>query len=254
MKTFKPHTAQGLGAIPVIILMFILSVIAAGFIVAFKIGWQSLSLNEMLHNPSEHEMTWSKYLNFSESIIQTDTLNPNDVNLMGSNLFQKIIPEGAQIVSVENNTINQSDAVTVIIRGNREGSRLNCEGMPIVYNKATQHKIFVNEHQQLVCQTSHTQSTHVMVENVEAMHLNLGVDLNGDYKVDRLHDPESLQGALSQVLSLRMSLLLKTNRFHENVLGKKFYNLQNEEIGPFEDNQLRKVYTTSIRVSSRGQS
>ena len=245
----KAYESKGFTAIPAVILICLLCVIIAGSLVGFKIGSFTLSMDDMLQNPSLYEKKWSKHLKQSESVIQNSFLNPKDSRLQSIPLYEKIIPEGAKLIAVHSNGKNQSDVVTVNIQGNKQSTKLNCQGIPIHEKESEQFKVFVNDNHQLVCQSVHSSDTHVMVENVEAMHVSLGIDLNADNKVDRLFSPKNLQVDLSQVLSMRMSLLLKTQTIHENILDKKFYTLENQEIGPFEDNRLRKIYTFSIRLS-----
>lgn len=166
------------------------------------------------------------------------------------NHYQALFPDG-ELIHGSNNDVNDSDSVTLAYRLNWEQNRFNCHNQIKANNQVNKSLYYVNGHHQLVCVDLEfagqpKSEPVVLVENVESMQIRYGEDGNGDGAVDRY--VATFDPSYSKILNINISLLIKTPDTIGSAYTQKIYTVQDAELGPFRDNLIRKVYTTTVNL------
>ncbi len=169
--------------------------------------------------------------------------------------YNEVFPLGSELISGTNDDINNSDSLTIRYEGTPYGNVFDCLATPVQSDEMAESTFFINDNNQLVCAAvnngvANLSNPDVLVDNVEAMHLRFGEDTTGDGLVNRYLAPQSAGLDLSRVVTVRISLLLRTNDQAAPTMDMKSYDLQAVEVGPFNDHFLRKVFTTTVRLRS----
>ena len=159
------------------------------------------------------------------------------------------------LIKVTDTNVNGSDTFTLQYQGNDSGNVFNCQGTPLTANQETESFYYINEQHNLVCATrnqgSALEKAYLVMKNVESMVIRLGEDLDNDGLVNRYVEADSPSLSYDKVVSLRVSLLLRTNEISDRLTPNQYYNLDGEEKGPFTDNYVRKVLTTTVPLKKR---
>jgi hypothetical protein len=155
-------------------------------------------------------------------------------------------------VEARYHVINGNDTLTIQYEGSEAGDRFNCQGIPLTPTQSAQSLFYINTNQELVCSmkganSSSMDNAYTLINNVDAMVIRLGEDNDEDGLINHYvaaNDPNLL---FSRVRSVRVSLLLRTD-VRRNWLTEQYYTLDGEEKGPFHDQYVRKVLTTTIPI------
>lgn len=245
---------KGFGLVEILISIVISVILFAGVLNLFQSNKRAYRLEQNLAALQQDGRFATTFLNRTIRLAGFRTQPALDEMQMYRE-YQEVFPTGSELIAGTNNDTNSSDTLTVRYQGSVSGNVFDCLATPVQANEMAVSTFFVNANAQLVCAAVNNgvpnlSNPDVLVDNVEAMHLRFGEDMNGDGIVNRYVPPNHPDLNLARVISLRISLLLRTMEQANPVIDQKFYALQDAEIGPFNDRFLRKVFTTTVQIRS----
>lgn len=203
---------------------------------------------------------WQLHSSFSPYFLNRAMHLAETITSSDQNLSQKyetppnIFPVGAQMIKGTNNDVNGSDTITMRYHGNALGNVFDCNGAPMRYNQSTESYFYINTSKALVCcpvinGLVDMANPQVLIEDVEAMHIRYGVESKIDSNATHYISANNPHFSVDKVKNVKLSILIKTSEKTSPLLDTKYYNLEDEELGPYKDNFLRRVFTTTISVS-----
>lgn len=90
-----------------------------------------------------------------------------------------------------------------------------------------------------------------LVEGVDRMQLQFGVDTNNDLRVDTYVEANSVTN-WNNVLSISVALLVRSPEEYGNLKDTAQYTLLNEQpVGPFNDRRMRRVFTSTATLRNK---
>lgn len=89
-----------------------------------------------------------------------------------------------------------------------------------------------------------------LVQGVERMQIEYGVDLQGDRVVDE-YRPASTVGNWDRVFSVRIGMLVSSVQQYGTDLDERTYQLLGTAVPPPRDRRLRDVFTTTVSIRNR---
>lgn len=245
---------SGVGLIEILIGITMSLILLAGFINLFMNNKRTYLLDHSLSELQRNGQFANLILNRTLRLAGYRT-TPDLENMKGYADYVDIFPPGSELITGTNNDTNGSDSITIRYQGNNSGDIFDCLATPVAANQVAESRFFINNNQELVCSAINNGATNpnnpaVLVENVQSMQIRYGEDTDGDGIVNH-YVPAGFSGLdYNRVLAVRISLLLTTDTPTNPVIDNKFYTVQDVEYGPFNDNFLRKVYTTTIQLRS----
>ncbi len=248
------HQSKGFGLVEILISMVISIFLFAGVLNLFQSNKRAYRLEQNLSSLQQNGRFATTFLN--RTIRLAGFRSEPDLKQMELyQEYEEVFPENSELIAGTNDNVNGSDSLTVRYQGNSHANIFDCLATPVQKQQMAVSTFFLNENAQLVCAAVNNgvpnlSNPDVLVDNVEAMHIRFGEDLNGDGIVNRYVPPDHPGLNTARVVSLRISLLLRTVEEASPIVDKKFYALQDVEIGPFNDNFLRKVFTTTVQLRS----
>lgn len=244
-----PTHQQGSGLIKLVLGLSLGTLFLLGSMTLYQ--YQQLSSEDFL----EHDWLQSRttltpsHMHF----LKNTPLEETPLDLSHSlTAYRDIFPQKAELVRVSSNNIQHSDSFTLRYPVSWDKNLFNCSHRFSAEHTWAMSTYYINQDKQLVCvdldpKTLAKSVPVILVNQVEAMHLRLGEDLNNDGQINRYLPPD--QVLESQKFSdIKLSLLIKTTDQLQSGLNQKFYSLQDGEAGPFQDDFIRKVYTTDIKL------
>jgi type IV pilus assembly protein PilW len=93
-----------------------------------------------------------------------------------------------------------------------------------------------------------------VITGVERMEIQYGVDTDSDGVVDEYDDANVVEAGpatWSNVVSVRVAILVRSAQANSPDVDKKKYTLLNTASGPFNDHYERSLYTTTITLRNR---
>lgn len=243
---------NGFSIVSIFALLVLASMLFAGFIRLYQNSQPSAdaNFNTIIYNPS---FSWIFFNNNAMELGANPFASP-----IISKPYDTIIPLFAPrstLIKVSSADVNGSDTFTLQYQGNDEGTALNCQGTPLLANQQTESFYYINENNDLVCASKNHEAklekAYPVMKNVESMVIRLGVDQSNDGLVNSYVEASSPELSYDKIVSIRVSLLLRTNQTSENLTSHQYYNLDGEERGPYPDLYIRKVLTTTIPLKKR---
>lgn len=169
-----------------------------------------------------------------------------------------IFPSTAPYISGTNNTgTNGSDTLTIRYQGSGNGSGTpdgtirDCLNRPIDANTIAISTFSITANNELQCQAqnanaSPSNSTQILINGVENFHVLYGEDLNNDNSADR-YVPANFAGLnYNRVVSVRLSLLLKSDDPIKPTAKSITYNLLGTTYTPTADQYMRQQVTFTV--------
>lgn len=169
----------------------------------------------------------------------------------------------APYISGTNNTgQNGSDTFTIRYQGsgdgagNADGTIKDCLNRNIDANTISTNTFSLTANNELQCQAvnanaSPATSTQILINGVENMHILFGEDLNDDNTADR-YVPANFAGLdLSKVVSVRLSLLLKSDEPIKPQATSITYNMLGTPYTPVADQFMRQQVTLTILLRNQ---
>jgi type IV pilus assembly protein PilW len=250
----NPRKMSGVGLIEILIGITMSLLLMAGFINLFLNNKRAYLLDHNLSEIQRNGQFAHMILNRTMRLAGYRTM-PDLANMEGFQEYVDIFPNGSELITGTDNITNGSDSITIRYQGNNSSDIYDCLATPVGSNELAESQFFINTNNELVCSATNNgvanpNNPAVLIENVEAMQIRYGEDTDADGIVNQ-YVPANFPGLdYNNVLAVRISLLLKTDSEVNPVLDSKLYNVQDVEFGPFNDNFLRKVYTTTIQLRS----
>lgn len=244
----------GLGLIEIFVSLTVAMMLLSGLITLMLNNQQAYRLD---HNLAEIQNNGRYATTFmSRTIRLAGFRSPPDFSKMITYTdLEDVFPSGSELVQGTSNNINGSDTLTVRYQGSPSGNIFDCLGQTVNDGQMAVNTFSVNNQAQLICSAINNgipnpNNPTVLVDGVEAMHIRFGEDLNGDGQVDRYVPPGYAGLLLNNVVSIRISLLLRSLEQVSPTINSQTYALQDSLLGPFNDKYLRRTVTTTIKLRS----
>ncbi|MBS0287746.1 MAG: PilW family protein [Proteobacteria bacterium] len=171
--------------------------------------------------------------------------------------FIQFIPADAKIVAGTSANVNNSDTLTITYPITKS-NMFSCMATTGQQGQMVDTLFYVTENHELACanikdKIPNTGQKDVIIEGVEAMRIRYGEDTDNDGSVNRYVAADYPGLSLARVINIKLSLLLRTPEKANLMLDSKYYTLQDVELGPYKDNYVRKVYTTTLPMTGFSQ-
>ena len=184
---------------------------------------------------------------------QNSLFQPIESLFTGANLF---------IQATNNNGTNGSDTLTIRYQGSGngtgtpDGSIRDCLNRPIDSFVTATNTFSISANNELICQAQNANaapatSTQVILQDIENMQILLGEDLDGDKSPDRFVNPGHPVLNFNNVVSVRVSLLLRSPDPTSPTPDNDSYNLLGTLHNAGGDNFIRQVLTFTITLRNR---
>ena len=249
------HQTKGFGIVEIFVSLIISIVLSAGIFNLFQSNKRAYRLEQNLAELQQNGRFATTFLNRTIRLAGFRS-QPKLDQMESYKDYQDIFPSGSELIAGTNDDVNGSDTLTIRYQGSSNGNIFDCLATPVQADKTAVSTFFINNQNQLVCAAVNNgvpnlNNPDVLVNNVEAMQIRFGEDLTNDGVVNRYVPPDYPDLDLKRVISVRVSLLLRTGDESSPVLDNKYYALQDTEVGPFNDHYLRKVFTTTVLLRSK---
>ncbi len=252
-----PSKQNGMTLVEILISITISLFILAGITQVFISSKQAYRLGSAFNEIQENGHFLSQYI-------------PKIVNLSGyrtpptDSMFAPLndfFPVSAPHLQVINDLgTNGSDILTVRYQGsgdgagNPDGFINDCLNQPLDTNNIVTNTFSINANQELECQSINPDaggvSTQVLVSGVENMQILLGEDTDGDRFADRYVAPNFAGINVGNIVSMRMSVLVRSTNEIYKAIDNNTYNLLGTEFTPTPDYRIRKEYTFTIYLKN----
>lgn len=246
------HKQQGMGLIEIMIGVVLSLLLFAGLINLLVSNKRTYLLEKNLSELQRNGQFTTTFLNRTIRLAGFRTI-PAFSNQQTFSDYQDLFPAGSELIFGSDNTTNNSDSITIRFQGNNTGNIFDCLAGPVNQNQIAESTFFISANDELMCAAvnngvANPNSPEVLVDGVQAMEIRYGEDLDADAIVDHYVPASSGSLDYNRVISVRISLLLRTSEPVNPVPDSKTYALQDVTVGPFNDNFLRRVYTTTIHM------
>lgn len=245
---------SGIGIVEVFISLSISLMLMSGLINLMLNNQQAYRLD---HNLSEIQNNGQYATSFMSRTIRLAGFRapPDFSAMLNYEDLSDIFPSGSEILNGTNNNVNGSDTITVRYQGSPSGNMFDCLAQSVSAGALAVNTFSINNQAQLICSavndgTANPSNPTVLVDGVEAMQIRFGEDLNNDGIVDRYVPPGFAGLVLNNVVSVRISLLLRSQEQVSPTVNTQTYSLQDSSLGPFNDKYLRRLVTTTVKLRS----
>lgn len=202
--------------------------------------------NRFLHHYLSNVIRTAAY----RSPQQNSFFQPIDSLFTGANLF---------IQATNNNGTNGSDTLTIRYQGSGNGAGTpdgtvrDCLNRPIDSFVTATNIFSISANNELICQAQNPSaapvaSRQVLLRDIENMQVLLGEDLNGDKSPNRYVNPGHPSLDFNNVVSIRVSLLLRSSEPTSPTPDNESYNLLGTLHNAGGDNFIRQVLTFTITL------
>lgn len=168
-----------------------------------------------------------------------------------------LYPSSAPHIQVNNNSgNNHSDVLTVRYQGSADATVTDCLNQAVGANIIATNVFSINANNELQCQATNptlgTTTTQILIPGVENMQVLYGEDINGDRQADRYVAPNFASLNINHVVSLRMSVLLRTTEEIDKTLDTNTYYLSGTTFNPTDDFRIRRVIHLTVHLRNVG--
>lgn len=239
---------KGIGLIEIIMGLIILTIVIIGFC--------TVMLNHSKDFQVENNVTQlqrANHLGISKNYHAPDyRLSASTAHQEPFQDFINIIPANAKIVAGTSSNVNSSDTITITYPITKN-SMFYCMAVTAPLDQMVGAVLYITENHQLACASikdnvPNMNQKDIMIEGVEAMRIRYGEDTDNDGVANRYVSADYPGLSLPRVINIKMSLLVRTPEKANLMLDSKYYTLQDVELGPYKDNYVRKVYTTTLPI------
>lgn len=155
--------------------------------------------------------------------------------------------------------INGSDILTIRYQGSGNGAGTpdgtirDCLNRPVDANVIATNIFSINANYELQCQALNTSAstnnaTDILVEGLENIKILFGEDLDGDLSADRYVSPNYAGINLANIVSARVSLLLRSTNDVKGTASTKAYSLAGSNFTPVADKKIRQLFSFSVQL------
>ncbi|MFO1259230.1 MAG: PilW family protein [Gammaproteobacteria bacterium] len=251
---------NGFSIIEILISLTIGLILLTGVMQLFLNGKMTYLLNESLNDLQENGRFISSFL---PQIIRQSGYRSTPQSSLYPN-FDTVFSKANPFLDATNNSgVNGSDILVIRFQGSGnglgmpDGKMKDCLDIAVDANEIVTNIFALNTNSQLECRSLHPSAfppidqTISLIDGVENFQVLFGEDLDNDLSPDR-YVPASFPNLdMSNVVSVRVSLLLQTHDEVSNVNDTHTYNLLDTLYIPPLDKRVRKVFTTTVSLRNR---
>lgn len=185
---------------------------------------------------------------------------PNDIHIVYRpikmpNYFYELslFPSFFKIINFSLQDLHNSNAITIEYKGNHDYTVFTCDGTPLGPQQTMKSMYFIDANRNLVCAdlinpTMPLTDAQVMIENVDAMRILYGFDSNQDTIADDYIKPTDPAFSLSNIVTIKIYLLLQTFAKDDDSPISTYYRLGKEKVGPYIDGHPRRIIVLTLPV------
>lgn len=265
------HTQRGLTLVELMIAMVVGLLLLSGVIQIFLSSKQSYRLQEGFSRLQENGrfamdvLTLNlRHAGFKMNALADDRLEfPVDATVYAPTSVS--FATAGQIVAGTDNVpagnpsiLNGTDTFSFRFQGTEDipaGTAIrDCLNARPDPEELTINTLYVDAQNELQCRSEDgAGDDQPLLDGVESMQILYGVDTDGDSIANRYGTAASMSTSdeWTQIVSVRIALLLSTVESVTNDLDTSTYNLLNTTAGPFNDRLRRHVFTTTIALRNR---
>lgn len=167
--------------------------------------------------------------------------------------YVEYFPENAELMLLSVKEIFGNDTIALRYHGLLNKQLFQCGHDTSSAEAPIESLFFVSKNSQLVCCPIQKGQPdfhrfEVLIEGVEALKIRYGQDNNHDGIVNQYVSPNQ-NLILSQILDIKISMLIRSLSKEKDVLNTKYYTLQDVELGPYSDDIHRMVFTITLPLN-----
>jgi type IV pilus assembly protein PilW len=255
----RKHNSKGFSLIEVLVAITLSLILLAGVLQIFLNTKNMYNLGTGFSQLQENGRFTSAYLARTIRFAGYRT-TPTSGNFVA---METIFPSTAPYITGTNNSgQNGSDTFTIRYQGSGngtgtpDGTLKDCLNRPIDANVVATNTFSLTANNELQCQAvnssaSPASSTQILINGVENMHVLYGEDLNNDNTADR-YVPSNFAGLdTNKIVSMRLSLLLKSDEAIKPQATSITYNLLGTTYTPAADQFLRQQVTFTVLLRNQ---
>lgn len=248
---------HGVSLIEILISITISLFLLGGVLQAFLNNKQAYRISSAFGELQENGRFLSDYL---PRVIRMSGYRTPPVDTMFATTDTLYPSASSHIQVVDNLGENGSDIITVRYQGsgdgagNPDGTVRDCLNQSIDSNTIALSVFSINANDELVCQATNPNaptnvSTEILVPGVENIQVLFGEDVDNDRSADRYVSANFAGINLNNVVSIRLSILLKSTNEIYKTIDNNSYNLLGTVYSPTPDYRIRKpmVFTIFLR-------
>lgn len=218
-------------------------------IINIKMAHYPAAIHSMLQGENTHFFLYINYFIF-----------PNNIRIPSrpikiSHYFNELslLPSTFIITDVHLNDIHHNHAITLQYRGNSSYTVFTCDGTPLGPQQTMKSLYFIDDHQNLACLDITNSSepltdAQIIIENVDAMRILYGLDTNHDGIADSYIRPNDPTFSLSNVVAMKIFLLLRTFEKNDDSRVATHYLLGKEKVGDYTDGYPRRTLILTFPI------
>lgn len=254
-KAFKKSAQRGFSILEVMIAITISLILLAGVLQIFLNAKGSHNLEIGFNQLQDNGRFMDEYLmrNVRLAGYRTPPVSSSNFTALNS-----IFTGGTAYVSATNGGgPNGSDTLTIRFQGSGngagtpDGTIIDCLGSAADANTMVTNTFSITNNNELQCQAINANAatpndTQVLISGVENFKVLLGEDLDGDNTADRYVPGNYAFLNLDRVVSVRVSLLMRTEQPVNPFVQNTSFYLAGSSYTPPADRYLRKQFTFTI--------
>jgi type IV pilus assembly protein PilW len=262
MKLDTTHQ-KGFTIIEILISLTIGLMLLAGIMQLFLNGKMTYLLNEGMNDLQDNGRFIS---NFLPQILRQAGYRSTPESTLFPN-FDSVYSASNRFLEASDNTgVNGSDTLTIRFQGSGNGigtpddKMKDCIGAGVDANEIVTNIFALNSNGHLECRSLHPSAptpideTITLIDGVENFQILFGEDLDNDLSPDRYVPASFATLDMDNVVSIRISILLRTVAEVNRVDDTRTYNLLSTLYTPTQDKRVRKIFTTTVSLRNRASS
>lgn len=258
-QMMRKQNSQGFSLIEIMVAITLSLILLAGVLQIFLTNKNMYNLGTGFSQLQENGRFASEYLARTIRFAgYRSTPSAGNFPSMGS-----AFPSSAPYIAGTNNSgQNGSDSFTIRYQGSGDGigtpdgTVKDCLNRPIDANVVATNTFSLTANNELQCQAVNPSAapvtrTEILINGVENMHALYGEDLNSDNTADR-YVPANFAGLdPSKIVSMRLSLLLRSDEAIKPQANSITYNMLGTTYTPAADQFLRQQVTFTILLRNQ---
>ncbi|HET9843589.1 MAG TPA: PilW family protein [Gammaproteobacteria bacterium] len=245
---------NGLSLVEILIGLALSMILLAGVLQVFLNSKQAYRLGAAFSELQENGRFISDYI---PRIVRNTGYRSTPLNTNFASL-EEIFPEDKPSIQVlDNSGVNGSDILTIRFQGsgdslgNPDGTMRDCLNQPVDADEIVTNVFSISNLYELDCQSINpnapsTVASNTLVSGVENLQVLLGEDLDGDDAPDRYVPPNFAGVNLNNVVSMRISILVRSTEEVHKMLDTETYNLLGTLFVPTADYRIRRIFSFTI--------
>lgn len=253
MRNFKQ---SGISLVEIMVSIAISFFLLAGVLQVFLNSKQAYRTSSAFGELQENIRFISDYL---PRVVRMSGYRTTPADTMFTSLDTLFPQSSAHIQVVDNLGTNGSDILTIRYQGsgdgagNPDGTIRDCLNQAVDSNSVVINMFSINANDELECQAINPDAptnvvTQILTPGVENMQILFGEDIDEDRYADRYVSPNFAGINLNNVVSVRISVLLKSTEEVHKTIDNNSYNLLGTVFTPTPDYRIRKPITLTVQL------